>query len=183
MEQWILKHLLQNEHTEIDKAKLTHGIRILLSDSYKLLAVYGVALILNCWLEVFVMHITFYTLRQVSLGYHFTSNITCVISSVLLFPILCKLMLVLNFKYDEPLFLVSLLVILVLAPVGTIKNPVINRRHRTYLKKSTISRVFIVFVLYQVLPGQIKVLVALGVFVQSLMLLVQLIINKSEGIQ
>ena len=73
--QRVIDYLIQPHHSEVEQSKITFGVRMLFSDLYKFFAVYGTALLLGCLLEVLVMHLTFYFLRQVGLGYHFVSEL------------------------------------------------------------------------------------------------------------
>lgn len=183
IEKFIVQKLVQKEHSEVEKAKLAYGIKILLSDIYKMVAVYFVAIALNCWLEVFIMHLAFFTIRQVSLGYHFSNNLLCVFWSIILFPVLCKLFIMFDLGDTNFLLIICVMFICFVAPVGTKKNKVINANHRKYLKKHVFIRLIVILLTYVIVPHSIKMLITLGVFVQCIMLFVQLILNKKEGLQ
>ncbi|MEC1717899.1 accessory gene regulator ArgB-like protein [Schinkia azotoformans] len=178
LEQRLVHYLTQAHHTEVEKAKIAFGVKLILSDLSKFIAVYGVAILLDCWYQVIIMHLAFYFLRQVSLGYHFSSNLQCMIGSILLFPVLCKIQLMIALEGNLIILLVSTFILFLFAPVGTKKHGVVNQKHRSYLQKKCWIRLVIILVLYLLLPQNIQPFIALGVSVQAILVIIQFILNK-----
>ncbi|HHW38354.1 MAG TPA: accessory gene regulator B family protein [Bacillales bacterium] len=178
LERRLVHYLTQAHHTEVEKAKIAFGVKLILSDLSKFIAVYGVAILLDCWFQVIIMHLAFYLLRQVSLGYHFSSNLQCVIGSILLFPVLCKIQIILTFENHLLLLLVSTFLLFLFAPVGTEKHGIVSPKHHGYLQKKCWIRLVIILVLYLLLPQNIQPFIALGVSVQAILVIIQFILNK-----
>ncbi|MEG0577872.1 MAG: accessory gene regulator B family protein [Bacilli bacterium] len=169
-------------HTPMEKMKLEYGIKLIISEIGRLLVVYTIAILLGCLLEVFIAHLTFYVLRQVCFGFHFQTSRQCMVGSILLFPGLCKLTTNLDVKFIllSIITLVSLLVVMILAPKGTKKHPVINAAHRKYLKRIIYKRAIILYGIYLLLPIAFLKFITLGILLQLLMLLLEIINQKKE---
>jgi accessory gene regulator B len=128
------------------------------------------------------MHITFLILRQVCFGYHFVNNIQCYLWSIILFPVLCQVKYVISANLSLPILFISLILLIVFAPVGTKKNPILNKDHRKYLRKKFWFRVIYILIISFSLPTSFRLFVALGVMIQTLMVLIQYFINKREEV-
>ena len=181
LEQRLVHYFTQAHHTEVEKAKIAFGIKLILSDLSKFIAVYGVVILLDCWFQVIIMHLAFYFIRQVSLGYHFSSNLQCVIWSIFLFPVLCKIQIMIIFENHLLLLLASTFILFLFAPVGTKKHGIVSQKHRHYLQKKCWIRLVIILVLYLILPQNIQPFIALGVSVQAILVIIQLILNKKAA--
>lgn len=153
-----------------------------MSELLKLLVIYGFSMILSCLWEVLIIHIAFLLLRQYSLGYHLPSNFRCIVGSILLFPVLCKISLIYELKITFTIFIIVILSILILGPVGTAKNKVFNESHLKFLKRKNFMRIVLIFIIYIFVPQKIQMLITLGVMIQLLMLIIQFTINKKEGL-
>jgi len=167
-------------HTQTEKLKIEYGIKLIVSEAFKLLIVYTIAILLGCLLEVAITHMSFYLLRQVCFGYHFLTSRQCLIGSILLFPVLCKFATYLKI---ETLFLsiltfLSLLLVIVLAPKGTKKHSVLNAAHRDYLKKKIYNRATILCGIYLLLPSDLLKFITLGIFLELFMLLLEIYYQK-----
>lgn len=176
----IIGKLIQPDYTEAEKAKIIFGVQLLLTDFYKLIAVYGVSILLDCLLEVFIMHVSFLMLRQVCFGYHFVNNIQCFIWSIVLFPIFCKIQYIISANVCVPILLISIILLVIFSPVGTKKHPVINQLHKKYLRKKCWYRVIFILIISYLLPQELRLFVSLGVVVQTLLVLIQYILNIRE---
>lgn len=165
----------QKEYSPLEQAKIRFGISIIKSEFSKLILVYGFAYIFNCLLATLTIHLTFYLLRQVSFGYHFQSAIKCIALSILFFPcaalILSKLYVVTWLIHI--IFIISIFGISFYGPAETIKHPIINERHRQYLKKKINIRLCIVIVLVVLLPKNIIIFITYAVLIQCLAILYQ----------
>ncbi|WP_100332116.1 accessory gene regulator ArgB-like protein [Bacillus xiapuensis] len=176
IESFIVNILIkQKNYTQLDQAKIRFGVRLIFADLCKFLIVYGAAFLLDCVLPTFVTHITFYTLRQKSFGYHFSSSFSCIAWSVLAFPIMSACLAALPL----PLWLVwstgifSATTVFLYAPVGTAKQPIINEKHRLYLRKQAHTRLLTTGIITCTIPIYIHKFIVLGVAIQSLALLIQ----------
>lgn len=131
---YIENHLVNlftfESHTQTERLKIEYGVKVIVSEASRLFVVYMITILIGCLVEVLITHLTFYILRQVCFGYHFPTSKQCLIGSILLFPILCKLT---TYIEVDILFLyivtfLSLLLIVVLAPRGT-KNTLFLMLH------------------------------------------------------
>lgn len=173
-----------DSHTQTEKLKIEYGIKLIVSDAVKLLIVYTIAIIFGCLLEVFITHMSFYFLRQVCFGYHFPTSRQCLIGSVLLFPVLCKIVTYLKMEslFLSILTLLSLLLVIVLAPQGTRKHSVLNVAHRNYLKKKIYKRSTIICGICLSLPNNLLKFITLGIFLELFMLLLEIYYRKRETV-
>lgn len=165
----------QENYSTLDQAKIRYGVRLVLSDFYKSLLVYGVALWLDCLLPALIVHVTFYILRQVSFGFHFLSTISCIIWSIIAFPIMAAFLVAMPLPswliWSVGIF--SVLTILIKAPLGTAKHPIANAQHRLYLRKKIQLRLLVIGVAICVAPSYFQQFIILGIFIQSVSLLIQ----------
>ena len=181
LEQWIYLNTLKPSHTELEKEKLKFGIHLMIQELYKLLLVYFIAILMNVVVEVFIVHGTFFFIRQVALGYHFSSKIECILWSILLFPVLCKLVLFMDFNYNlisnTSIFIIIIILLAIIGPVGTAKTP-ITWKHSEYLRKNLYIRLIILSVIFLFSPINIQFLLVIGLLIQLIMIILQLIKNK-----
>lgn len=178
----ISNFLINSKHSSLDQVKIKFGVQVILSELYKLSIIYGMAVLFNCFLETFITHLTFYILRQISFGYHLPNNLSCIIWSVISFPMST---IVLSLVYLDPLIiwsimLLSLTVIFIYAPVGTQKHKILNVMHRKYLRKKLYIRLPIIICCLYFSPLYIQKFIVLGVFIQCIFLVIQLC--KEKGI-
>lgn len=165
----------QKEYSPLEQAKIKFGISILISEFSKLIFVYGFAWMFNCLLATLTVHFTFYFLRQVSLGYHFQSNIKCIALSILFFPCVALLLSKLSVPswLIHIIFILSIIGISFYGPAETKKHPIINESHRQFLKKKINIRLYIVIVLVILLPKNIIIFITYAVLIQCLAILYQ----------
>lgn len=158
------------------------GIQIIVQETIKILIIYLTAALLDVLIEVFIIHCTFFFIRQVSLGYHFSSKTICIIWSILLFPISYKLIQLSDYNYDFNwvITIVTSVLLAVIGPVSTSKAPIANTKHRKYLKKRLYVRLLILITIFSIIPDNVQVLLLTGLIIQLLMIFLQLIKNKKE---
>ncbi len=166
----------QANYTELDREKIRFGVRILLSECYKLLIIYGIAYLLGCTLPTLIVHASFLLLRQVALGAHFQSVISCLIWSTLSFPIMAALLHTWTFpaKSVWGIGFICMLLILWKAPVETAKQPVVNKQHRQFLRKKVYFRLAIVSIIFCLVPLAIQQLIVWGIVILTICLYIQL---------
>lgn len=182
LEHALMKSLITPTYSSIEQSKIRYGVQVVISEIQKLLIVYGIAIFLNCLLEAFVTHISFYILRQVCLGFHFENKATCIIWSIVLFPILSKIST--YTKLDSLNLLIILggssLILLGLAPRGTAKHAVINDAHKQYLKKKIIKRIVILFIIALFIPPYFQKLITLGIIIELCLVILQIFKQSKE---
>ena len=171
--------LNQEDYPSIKEEQLKFGIQIIVSELYKILLIYFVAFLLDCFVPTLIVHITFFLLRQVCLGYHFNNLYVCLIWSTIAFPIAAYYItdLTLNFSsfylYIGILLLLS--IIYILAPTGTDNQPIINQCHRSYLRKKMIIRLLLLSAVFCFSPLKIQVFIIYGVILEVIMLILQIL--------
>ncbi len=156
---------------------MNFGVQIILSELYKLLIIYLVAFLLDCIVPTLIIHITFFFLRQVCLGYHFNNLYACLIWSAIAFPVATHYLTGLNISFPVTYLYIStiilFLLIFILAPKGTENQPIINQRHRSYLRKKMTVRLLLVVTVFCFSPLKIKIFIVYGVFLEAIMLIIQ----------
>ncbi|MER2109199.1 MAG: accessory gene regulator B family protein [Solibacillus sp.] len=167
----------QEHYSVLEREKLKFGIQILLSEFYKLLLIYLVAFLLDCIVPTLIIHITFFLLRQVCLGYHFNNLYVCLIWSAIAFPItanhLANLSINIQRIYLYESAIILFLLVFIFAPKGTENQPIINQRHRSYLRQKMTIRLLLLIVVFCLSPLEIKIFILYGVFLETTMLIVQ----------
>ena len=171
--------LNQKDYPSIKEEQLKFGIQIILSELYKILLIYYLAFLLDCIVLTLVVHITFFLLRQVCLGYHFKNLYVCLIWSTIAFPIATNYItnLTLNFSsfYLYVGILLPLSIIYILGPRGTENQPIINQSHRSYLRKKIIIRLLLLITVFYFSPLKIQIFIIYGVILEVFMLILQIL--------
>lgn len=169
----------QEQYSDIEKEKLKFGIQIILSEFTKLLLIYLVAFLLDCIVPTSITHLTFFLLRQVCLGYHFKNLYICLSWSTIAFPIAVNYLadLYLNFSITFLYIVTSVLLLVVykLAPKGTENQPIISQKHQSHLRKKMTIRLLLIVGVFCFSPLEVKVFIAYGVFLETIMLIAQTI--------
>lgn len=171
------KLIQQGSYSELEQEKIRFGVRLIWTEVYKMIIVYIVAFALDSLLPTMVTHLSFYILRQVSFGYHFSSVTSCMAWSIVAFPILSA---VLN-KFPLNSWVLwgggglAVVIMMYHAPVGTKKHPIVNEKHRLFLRKKLWMRLFIVGVFLCLVPVSIQSFIVLGLIIQSVVLLMQVL--------
>ncbi|WP_397536821.1 accessory gene regulator ArgB-like protein [Rummeliibacillus pycnus] len=169
----------QKNYTQLDQAKIRFGMQIILSNVYKTIIIYGIALVLNCIVPTLIAHLTFYLLRKKCFGYHFSTTFTCILWSIIAFPFLSAFFVV----FQIPQWLIwgisifSVYIIFAYAPVETLKHRIVNEEHHNYLKKHARIRLFVVIIFIKILPIDFQIFVVQGLFIQGLAILIQIILG------
>jgi len=136
-----------------------------------------IAFLLDCVVPTLIIHSTFFLLRQVCLGYHFNNLYVCLIWSTIAFPISANYIANLTMSFSTfYLYLHAVLLLLLiytLAPKGTLNQPIINQRHRIYLRKKMTIRLLLLVVVFYFSPQIIQVFIIYGVFLEVIMLIIQ----------
>lgn len=147
LEERITNVLIQEIHNDIEKEKISFGVKIILNDLWKFIIVYLIAIQFNCFIPTLITHIVFYILRQVCFGFHFQNNFICLIASVAALPIGVFFINKLNYynDYMDLAAAISTVVLVAFAPVHTAKRPLFNQEHRAFLRKKLMIRLLIIW--------------------------------------
>lgn len=140
LENYLVNILIQEKHNNIEREKIVYGVRLILNDLWKVIFIYLIAYCLNCFTATLITHIVFYMLRQVCFGFHFQNNIVCLITSIISLPVGIFFIKSLNREDNYMLFLaiISTLVLLSFAPIGTKKKTCFQSESQSFFKKETI---------------------------------------------
>lgn len=150
---------------------------MILSEFNKLLVIYLVAFLLNCFISTLITHLTFFLLRHVCFGYHFKNLYVCITWSIITFPVtvyyLADLYANFSITFIYILFCTFILLVYMLSPKGTKNHPIINQAHRKYLRKKMKIYLIILVGIFCLSPLEIKVFILYGVLIESIMLILQ----------
>lgn len=180
VENMITESLIQESHTDIEIEKIKFGIRLIVNDLWKMLIIYFIAIILNCFVATLITHLIFIVLRQVSFGFHFQSSLVCLATSIISLPVGLYIITSLNLNTGYFLFLSSILstfLLLLIAPVGTIKRPVFNQNHRNYLRKRLLLRLLILWIAIFMLKDDYQVFILYAINLIAISVLAQKILG------
>lgn len=160
--------------SEIDKVKLIHGWRVLITDLKKFLLLYALSIILGVSWQMIIVNISFLYIRQVAFGFHCSTFKSCLAMSVLLFPVLTYIVDNIQIlKLNSLLvFLASIAILLVLAPLDSVKTKVQNKKHKVFLKRKMYKRLIIVSFLILILPNFISLWIVWGLAIEAAIILV-----------
>ncbi|MER2009772.1 MAG: accessory gene regulator B family protein [Psychrobacillus sp.] len=182
-EQTLLNHYRKyGSISELDGIKLIHGLRIFMMDFKKLAIIYTLAFILGITWQLAVVHIGFLCFRQVAFGLHCTSFKTCLITSIILFLSFTLTFNTINFSlnYIWGIFLASVVVLTLLAPISSQKNKIRNDKHRSYLRKKMYKRFLLIMVAIILLPPAISKFVVGGMLLETFIIIYSWLKTKEE---
>lgn len=171
----IVDILIMESHNEIEREKIRFGVRLVFNDSWKVMIVYLIAFCLDVVLATLLTHLIFFTLRQVCFGFHFRNGLTCLITSVFSLPIAVFFIKSWDWerKYIFSIALISTIVLLLFAPIGTEKRPVFNRKHRRYLRKKLFIRLLIIWTITLFLSSSFQNFILYAIILIAISILTQ----------
>lgn len=182
MENTLFNLLNQKDYSVLEKEKLRFGIQMILSEFNKLLIIYLIAFLLDCFIPTLITHLTFLLLRQVCFGYHFKNLYICIGWSIIAFPVtinyLANLYANLSITFLYIVFFILLILVHTLAPKGTENQPIINQKHRSHLRKKMKIRLLLLFLIFCFSPSEVKFFIFYGVFLETFMLILQTLIGE-----
>lgn len=126
------------QRTELETAKMIYGLEILLDNLLKVIFIVVLSLVLGIFKESMLVLLGFGILRIKAGGFHFDKNIMCWIVSTLI-PIGGGTLISMNFITKEIailLIFITLVIILLYAPSGTINNPIAPENRKKYYMES-----------------------------------------------
>ncbi|MHC5268995.1 accessory gene regulator B family protein [Enterococcus sp. LJL98] len=137
--------------TEIQEAKISYGLSMLMITLGKVSLIYLIAFSLGTVSETLLSHLPFCIVRSYSRGFHAKSSLNCGMSGIICFSILPWLIKTNNWGISFlPSILIGFICTVILffrAPANTEKNQVTNERQRKNLRKKAIIANSILFIL------------------------------------
>ena len=174
------------KHVELDYlevVKLDFGLNLFFDNLAKCCIVYLFAFMFNVPFETLIAHLTFLTLRKIAFGSHHKNAFICLITSIIYFPILTYFLstYTLETNYLFIIALISSLLLLTYAPIGTEVNKIFNECHRTYLRKKLILRLLVINFLGLIIPTYFYQFIILGLMIEAFSVVVQLIKKEEQN--
>lgn len=126
------------QRTELENAKMIYGLEVLLDNLLKVIFIVVLSLVLNIFKESMLVFLGFGVLRAKAGGFHFDKNIMCWIVSTLI-PVGGGTLISMNLITKNMailLILITLVIISLYAPSGTINNPIAPENRKKYHMKS-----------------------------------------------
>lgn len=183
IESRIVQSLVQDHHNDLEKEKIAFGVKLIMNDLWKVVIVYLLAFLLDCFFPTLYTHAVFFLLRHVSFGFHFQNSILCLFSSILSLPIGVFLI---NKATISPILtiilaFVSTILLILLAPIGTKKRPIFNTNHKKYLKRKMYIRLLLIWCVLFIPADNLQKFVAYGMMLQTLSVVTQKIVGGIEN--
>lgn len=179
-EEKMLSYFSRRFHLDhMDQLKLVYGWKLLISDLKKLIVVYMVAFLLDCIVATFIMHLSFYTIRQVAYGMHSRSFWLCTVVSCVAFPIFSYVIIDLEITrvLSLALYVASMIPLLLFAPIGTSVNQIRSKKHRNYLRKKMKTRLIILALCLPFLPVSITKYIVAGVMIENMSIILSILLK------
>lgn len=180
-EERILNKLLSSDMEKLQIVRLQFGFSLLIDSMKKGIIIYGVAILLNCFFETLLVHLSFLILRQVSFGWHSSNSLFCVVWSVVSFPVFTFLLVQSNIHsfIVDIVFISCIVMIWLIGPVGTSVNSLSNLKHRQLLHRKLKKRILVLTLGTLIVPSFFFPYITLGICIQTMTLIIQL---KENGV-
>lgn len=177
-EEKLLNKLITESMSQKEQAKLKFGFYIIADTIKKGILVYSVALILGILLESLTAHLSFLFIRQVTYGWHSSTNLGCKIESILLFNIIPYIISKVTI-HSLAIYSITFIVfsaIYLLGPIGTQLNT-LNKEKKSKLKFNLLFRILILSLSACIIPIELFQYIMLGATIQFITLLIQFMKN------
>lgn len=170
------------ELAHLDKIKLVYGWRMVIADSKKLFVMYSIAFLMGLFIETLLIHVSFFSFRQVAFGAHSKSFYVCLITSCITFPGSAFLFksLEIGVLHIWATYFIAAIPLLLFAPIGTAVNAIRGKAHAQYLKKKIRIRLGILAIVIFFLPATFTKFLVAGLLIETVTVLIS-IIKKREG--
>lgn len=155
-------------------AEINYGIAVFITNSYKLLFIFFLAILLNIFKDFLIAFISFGALRTFASGVHAKGEWTCLPASALFFfgIVYSGMVIDLNIYAVSIIFALCFAAVLRYAPADTEERPIASRKLR---KKLKVLSCFAVVALYLAsaynLGTSISSIIAFSVLVETLLIL------------
>ena len=162
------------EYDEINYLKAKLGIEATIINVSKIMIVYSISLMFGLLIPTLITHLSYLSLRRVSMGLHAKSSFVCTVVSVIIFVVIPYL--IQGVWIGNELLLIGGLITTILfwlyAPADTEKAPIIGAKRRRKLKRLAVLTNVIVL-LAALLVGQtmFRTLILWGSVIQVVMIL------------
>lgn len=165
------------ELSHLEKIKLIYGWRIVIADFKKLLFMYGIAFLIGCFIETFLIHTAFYVFRQVAFGVHSKNFYICLIISCITFPVSAFLFkgLEIDMVHIWITYFIAAVPLLLFAPIGSAVNAIRGKAHALYLKKKIYIRLSILTIAIILLPVAITKFLVVGLLIETITVMISII--------
>ncbi|MCG3402885.1 accessory gene regulator AgrB [Staphylococcus massiliensis] len=150
LDTWIDKFALtlqkKNNLDRISYLKIRLGIQIVLGNLFKGIVVYGLALLLNIFFYTLTVHLFYFVLRFFAHGAHAKSSFLCHVQNLLIFILLPWLIVHFEIPYTFffVLSLISLIMVILLAPAATRKLPIKESRKKRKKVRAIITTIVVI---------------------------------------
>lgn len=163
--------------------KVKYGLEIILINTMKFIAVYGVALLIGMLWQTITIHVSYMLIRRYSFGLHASKSWVCTFLSIGMFNIIPYLTqtVVLNNWIVLVISMFILLNVILFAPADTESLPLVGRENRKKLKRKAIACTLLLTGIALLVPiAEMKVLIMIGALYQvvSINPLVYKILNR-----
>lgn len=159
--EYIVKNLKENGVLDSkDEVLVQYGLNGLLSTFFSSFSIILIGLCCNCFTESIVFTISFFFLRIYAGGYHASTPLKCygisITISIIVFYIIRSINL--NNMSIIIIFVISSIIILVLAPVDTINKPLDIIERSVYKKRIVeIVKIYVAVFLVSLVTGQFRI--------------------------
>lgn len=144
--------------SEEDLEKIDYGIKIIVSNIFKLIILFSTAYFLHITKYVLIALIAFATIRLFSSGIHANSTMQCIIMNYILFFGNVYLSIYFPMKTISKviIFIISVILLFLYAPADTKKKPLVSKKLRKSLKIKSIITSTILFIISLIVKSPIN---------------------------
>lgn len=179
-EEKVLSKLITDDMEYKDKARLKFGFYLFLDSIKKGVIIYSLATYFGLFLETFLMHSSFLFVRQVSYGWHSSSHVGCILSSVVCFtciPIFLDYLGINNSIFYLIAVIIIFSVLIYIGPVET-KISKLSKKKTIVLHKKLRRRLLLLAILCLFIPITYYQYIITGVGLQLITLIIQCVKNR-----
>lgn len=150
MSSYLLKIIVKDKtYDDIKLKKIKLGLDILIINIPKYIILFSISFYLDIFLYTLIICSVFGTIRSTSFGIHANTSIGCLVSTVILF--IGGIYASTYIYISNLVYIISYFIILILyykfAPADTKKHPLINKKHREYLRNRTLLTLSVLLII------------------------------------
>ena len=155
-------------------AEINYGIAVFITNSYKMLLIFILAILLNIFEYFLIAFVSFGALRTFASGVHAKREWTCLPASILLFfgILYLGMTIELNIYVSSIIFAICFWAMLRYAPADTEEKPIVNRKLRRKLKIMSCITILILYAitLYN-LGTSVSSIIVFSTLIESVLIL------------
>lgn len=161
----------------LEQIKLVYGWRLFITESKKLVIMYGFAILMGCFIETLLVHVSFYAFRQVAYGLHSKNFYVCLAVSCIVFPIFAVLLKRLEISniHIWIVYFIGAFPLLLFAPIGTAFNAIRSTAHTQYLRKKIYMRLSVLGIILLFVPVTLAKLFVAGLLIEAITIIISII--------